>query len=734
MGITFDKEEKVFYLTTNNTSYIMQIFKEKYVAHLYWGRRLGKLHPEDILLPKNLCCSGNPDHKDKTYTLDHLPQEYTTFGASDNRKASLEVTYADGSSMTELYYVSHEIYSGKPQIEGLPSVYVENDAEATTLEIVLREPRKNLEVTLVYTVMESYDVITRSVRVKNDSTEPVVLEKVYSALVDFNHDNFDMITLNGAWGRERYPERVKVRRGEQSVGSVRGASSHQANPFIALVSPQTTEDAGDAYGFNFVYSGNFSAGAQVDQNSYTRAFLGIRENMFSWELKQGEVFFAPEAVMVYSPEGLGGMSRIYHKVYRERLCRGVYRDSERPVLVNNWEGTYFDFTHEKIVDIAKKAKELGIELLVLDDGWFGKRKDDTTSLGDWFANKEKLPWGIEGLAKDVHSLGLKFGLWFEPEMVSKVSELYKAHPDWCIHVPGREPIESRHQLILDYSREDVREYIVNAVSDVLERAQIDYVKWDMNRHMTEFYSVALDAKHQKELCHRYMLGLYEVLEKITGKHPKVLFESCSSGGGRFEPGMLYYMPQTWTSDDTDGVERLFIQHGTSYVYPFATMGAHVSAIPNHQVHREVPLKMRGDVAMPGNFGYELDLTKFTDAETKLVKEQVEKYKTLRLWLPKAQLYRLASPFEGNTAVWEFVEEEKNRVYISYFRILERANSAEERVFLKGLEEDAFYKCLENGKVYSGAELMYAGLHIPFPWDDTDYRGDYVSVIREFIRQ
>lgn len=734
MDITFDKENKVFYLATHSTSYIMQIFKDKYLAHLYWGRRLNKICPENVLVPKNLCGAGNPDHMDKTYTLDHLPQEYATFGASDYRKSALEITYGDGSTMTELYYESHRIYKGKPEINGLPAVYVEDESEATTLEIVLREQRKLLEVTLIYTVMEAYDVITRSVRVKNNSAESVILEKVYSALVDFNHDEFDMITLNGAWGRERYPERVKVRRGEQSVGSVRGASSHQANPFIALVSPQTTEEAGDAYGFNFVYSGNFSAGAQVDQNSFTRAFMGLNENMFSWELKSGEVFETPEVVMVYSAKGLGGMSRIYHKVYRERLCRGQYRDSIRPVLVNNWEGTYFDFTHEKIVDIAKKAKELGIELLVLDDGWFGKRKDDTTSLGDWFADKDKLPQGIEGLAKEVHALGLKFGLWFEPEMVSKVSELYKAHPDWCIHEPGREPIESRNQLILDYSRSDVREYIVNIVSGILESADIDYVKWDMNRHMTEFFSVSLDAKHQKELCHRYMLGLYEVLEQITQKHPKVLFESCSSGGGRFEPGMLYYMPQTWTSDDTDGVERLFIQHGTSYVYPFCTMGAHVSAIPNHQVHREVPLKMRGDVAMPGNFGYELDLTKFTAEESLMVKEQILRYKELRTWLPKAQLYRLESPFEGNTAVWEFVGEDENRIYLSYFRILERANSKEERVFLSGLAEDALYRCVETDKIYSGAELMYVGMHIDFPWNDAAYRGDYVSVTREFVRQ
>ena len=734
MGITFQETDKVFYLHTRNTTYVLQIFKEKYLAHLYWGRKLSSLHPENVLFVQNTCGAGNPDRADQTYTLQQLRQEYPTQGASDYREPALTACYADGSIMTELWYKSHRIYEGKPSLEGLPAVYVESDSEATTLEITLAEPRKGLEVTLLYTVMEDYDVLTRSVRVKNLSQQSVTLDGIYSASVDFHTDEFEMITLNGAWGKERAPERIAVRRGMSRVGSVRGASSHQANPFIALVHPRTTEEAGDAYGFNFVYSGNFAAGAEVDENGYTRAFMGIHRDMFSWELEPMAEFTAPEVVMVYSPNGLGEMSRIYHRLYRERLCRGKFRDAIRPVLVNNWEGTYFDFNHEKIVAIARKAKEFGIELLVLDDGWFGKRKDDTSSLGDWFANMEKLPKGIEGLAEDVHALGLKFGLWFEPEMISRESELFRAHPDWCIHEPGREPMESRHQLILDFSRPQVRDYIVDTVSGVLDKAKVDYVKWDMNRHMTEYFSVALSPKNQRELCHRYMLGVYQVLERITTSHPDVLFECCSAGGGRFEPGMLYYMPQTWTSDNTDGVERLFIQHGTSYVYPFATMGAHVSAVPNHQVYRNVPLKMRGDVSMPGNFGYELDLTKFTEEEVEVVKGQVARYKELRTWLPKTDLYRLSSPFEGNTTVWEFVSEDKEKVYVSYFRILERANVREERIYLQGLCEDAMYLCKEDGKVYLGAELMYAGLYIPFPWDDTDYRGDYVSVTREFVKQ
>ena len=734
MGITFNETDKVFYLHTKNTTYAMQIFKNKYLVHLYWGRKVASLHPENVLFVQNTCGAGNPDRADKTYTLQQVRQEFPTQGASDYREPALTACYTDGSLMTELWYKEHRIYTGKPQLKGLPSVYIQEDTEATTLEVVLEEKRKGLEVTLQYTVLEAYDAMTRSVRVRNVSTQPVMLESVYSASVDFSTDAFELITLNGAWGKERTPERIAVRRGMTSVGSVRGASSHQANPFVALVNPKTTEESGDAYGFNFVYSGNFAAGAQVDENGYTRAFMGINRDLFSWELKPMEEFTAPEVVMVYTSKGIGEMSRIYHKLYRERLCRGKYREAIRPVLVNNWEGTYFDFDHEKIVAIAKKAKEFGIELLVLDDGWFGKRNDDTTSLGDWFTNMEKLPKGIEGLAADVHALGLKFGLWFEPEMISRESELFGAHPDWCIHEPGREPMESRHQLILDYSRKEVREYIVKAVSDVLEKAKVDYVKWDMNRHMTEYFSAALSSTNQRELCHRYMLGLYEVLERITSQHPDILFESCSSGGGRFDPGMLYYMPQTWTSDNTDGVERLFIQHGTSYAYPFATMGAHVSAIPNHQVHRNVPLKMRGDVSMPGNFGYELDLTKFTEDETLLVKKQVERYKELRTWLPKASLYRLASPFEGNTAVWEFVSENKESIYVSYFRILERANVREERIYLQGLDETAEYFCKEDGNTYLGAELMYAGLYIPFPWNDADYRGDYVSVTREFVKQ
>lgn len=607
-------------------------------------------------------------------------------------------------------------------IKSLPATYIEDASEADTLEIVLTDTLKSMKVVLMYTAYNEIDAITRSVRIINESSEQILLEKVMSASVDYETSDYDFVELSGAWGRERHIERNRLRSGIQSIESRRGASSHQLNPFFALASKNANEEYGEVYGFNLVYSGNFTAGVEVDQIFKARAYIGMNDYDFSWLLESGESFQAPEAVMVYSSHGFGEMSRVYHRLYRKRLVRGKYRDAIRPILANNWEATYFDFNEEKILELAKTASELGIELLVLDDGWFGKRNSDNCSLGDWYVNKEKLPDGIGGLAEKVKEYGILFGLWFEPEMVSPDSDLYRAHPDWCIHIPGRERTECRNQLTLDLSREDVCEYIIKTVSQVLDEAAIGYVKWDMNRHMSELGSAGLPPKRQKEMPHRYMLGLYHVMEEIVSKHPDVLFESCSGGGGRFDPGMLYYMPQTWTSDDTDAVERLYIQYGTSLVYPVSAMGCHVSAVPNHQAHRMTSLSMRGDVAMSGNFGYELDLAAFTEEEKDEVRMQIKQYKDLRTFIQSGDMYRLQSPFEGNTTAWQFISEDGKDIFAAYFRILCEVNGGISRMKFTALEADAVYELLgvNGGKRYSGDELMNIGLTVDL-WGDFNSR-------------
>lgn len=705
----------------------MQVYKKKQLCHVYWGKKIKDINTANIMFVVDRPYSNHYDLEDKTYSLDSLTREYPTCGNSDYRNPSLEATFYEGSRVIDLEYEGYSIEKGKQGLEGLPSVYTEEQDEVQSLHITLSDRVQNLTVILTYTVLEDYDAITKSVKIMNHSEKSVILDKVLSCDVDFNQSDFDILHLSGSWARERHIERTSLRSGIQSLESRRGASSHQHNPFFALIEQDGTEDYGSVYGFNLVYSGNFIAGAEVDQYRTTRAYMGINSYDFSWKLDKGETFQAPEVVIVYSDKGLGGMSRIYHKLYRERLCKGNYRDKVRPILVNNWEATYFDFNEEKILELAKTAKELGVELVVLDDGWFGERNSDDGSLGDWYVNKEKLPSGLNGLGDKIKGMGLKFGLWFEPEMISVHSKLYEKHPDWCIHIPGRGKTEGRNQLILDLSRREICDYIIEQISNVLSDAPISYVKWDMNRHMTEFYSLGLEAARQKETAHRYMLGLYFILEEITKRYPDILFESCSGGGGRFDPGMLYYMPQTWTSDDTDAVERLFIQYGTSLVYPISTMGAHVSAVPNHQVGRNTSLKMRADVAMSGNFGYELDLTKLTGEEKEVIKVQIQQYKQLREFVQFGDMYRLVNPFEQTAASWMVVSKDKKEVFLAYFKILAMANPPQERIKLKGLDADARYQDVACGKIYGGDELMYAGLTI------TDLMGDYTSVTWQFLR-
>jgi alpha-galactosidase len=713
MAITYDEAQKIFYLHAGESSYCCQVTGDGYLAHLYWGKRIRPANLSRLVSPLIRAFAPNPDPANILFSLDTLPREYPAYGNTDFRHPAFQVQLENGSRVTDLRYSAHRILPGKPRLEGLPATYVERGDEAQTLEIEMVDETTGLKVVLSYTAYEPFNAITRSARFVNTGDQNLTLLSALSMSVDFHDADYELLQLSGAWARERHVERRFLTPGVQSVESRRGASSHQQNPFIALLRRCTDEDHGEVYGLSLVYSGNFVAQAEVDQYATARVSMGINPFDFAWLLEPGQSFQTPEVVMVYSDAGLGGMSRTYHLLYRTRLCRGDHRDRERPILVNNWEATYFNFTADSLVKIAETAGALGIELFVLDDGWFGKRNDDTSSLGDWVVNRDKLPGGLSGLAERVNGLGLGFGLWVEPEMVSPDSNLYRAHPDWCISVPGRSRSVGRNQLVLDLSRPDVCDAILEMLLDVLSSAPIGYVKWDMNRHMTEIGSAGLPPERQRETAHRYVLGLYHILEEITAAFPHVLFESCSGGGGRYDPGMLYYMPQTWTSDNTDAISRLKIQYGTSLVYPPITMGAHVSASPNHQTGRHAPMQMRGHVAMAGNLGYELDLTKLEPSERSVVKRQIATYKEIRHLVQFGDFYRLLSPFEGNRTAWMFVSEDKREAFVSYFRVLAEANPSLGRLRLKGLDPERDYSLVRTGQTFGGDELMAVGLNVPY---------------------
>ena len=718
MAIVYDASSKTFNLSTSKTSYVLKVLGSNHVAHVYWGKKIKAKNLDYVLRSKNWgSFLTNTDNIDD-FMLEMTPQEYPGYGSTDLRTPAVELQFSDGTSATDFRYESHNIYAGKNKLNNLPATYVEDENEAMTLELTLVDSLKNVKLILSYSVFEEFDAITRSVKIINESNEDVNINRVLSANVDFRDSDYELLQLSGAWARERHIIRKEIRSGSQSIESRRGSSSHAQNPFMALVRKDTTEQHGEVYGFSLIYSGNFLANVEVDMYENARAQIGINPFDFTWLLKSKEEFTAPEAVLVYSNEGLTGMSHIYNCLYGKRLCKGKYRDEVRPILINNWEATYFDFNETKIKEIAREATNLGMELFVLDDGWFGKRDDDNSSLGDWFVNEEKLKGGLNKLATEINEMGLQFGLWFEPEMVSPISELYKEHPDWCIHIPGRNRSEARRQLILDYSREDVCNYIIEKISEVLSSAPISYVKWDMNRNMSEIGSAKLPANRQREVAHRYILGLYKVLEEITTRFPDVLFESCSGGGGRFDPGMLYYMPQTWTSDNTDAIERLKIQFGTSMVYPNASIGCHVSAVPNHQVDRITPIETRGVVAMSGNFGYELDITKLPESEKEIIIEQVKLYKEIRETIQFGKCYRLSSPFENNDVAWMFISKDCEEIIVSFVRTLAKPNSKFISLKLVGLDESLKYEILGENIIVGGDELMNIGLNVP------ELKGDY----------
>ena len=723
--IYFNEEKQIFKIDTKSTSYVIGFLRNKLLLNLYYGKKLKDFDYELV----DLAQIG------RSYTsveagLDGAGQgeihslDFSTFGNADLRLPTLHLNYADGSIVSCFKYRDHKIYAGKPALNGLPATYVENESEADTLELELFDEVSKVSVTLIYTAFNNMDAIARSVRVKNEGEQEVNISRIMSATLDIQSaaNDFEMLHLDGAWARERFVRRQPIFKGNQEIYSHRGTSSPHHNPFFALVHKNATELSGEVYGFNLIYSGNFTAGIECDVYNTTRAYIGIDPFTFNWKLEGGKEFQSPEAILTYSNEGISGMSRIYHKLYRTRLCRGKFRDTERYALINNWEGTYFNFTEEKLIDIAKKGAEVGLDLLVLDDGWFGKRNNDKSSLGDWFVNYEKLPNGLDGLADKINALGMKFGLWFEPEMVSPDSDLFRAHPDWAMGVAGRASSLGRNQLVLDLANDEVCDYIIKVLSDILSTANIEYVKWDMNRSFSEFGSFYLDAEHQGELCHRYMLGLYRIMEALVTRFPNVLWEGCSSGGGRFDGGILYYMPQIWTSDCSDAGERMQIQYGTSICYPFSSMGSHVSAVPNHQVWRDCSMATRGDMAVMGQFGFELDMSKMSDVEIEQAKEQVKFYKKYGEVFHKGDLYRLRSPFDTNEAVLEFISEDENTVILNYANRLATINDAVVIVKLVGLDPDAVYEEVEArighnifadrikiGREFTGEYLMNFGL-------------------------
>ncbi len=722
MSIIYDETNKVFNISTNNTSYLCKVTDDGVLLHIYYGKKIKELKSLSGIIDFKEYAFSATDIFNPAGSTDTLPQEYPCYGSVDLRTPAYNAVYEDGSSVTILRYKEHKITNGKPKLLGLPATYTENDNEAQTLIITMNDSLKNVDVNLYYTAFAEHDAIAKHIEIVNNSDEAYSITSALSSCIDISGADFDFVHLQGAWARERHIQKVPLINGSVSIDSKRGSSSHHHNPFFALASKNADEETGEVYGFNLIYSGNFVAGVEVNAYNTARAYIGINPFNFSWQLNAGEKFVTPEAVLVYSDSGYGKMSRTYHKLYRTRLARGKFRDSKRPVLINNWEATYFNFNEEKIINIAKKAKEVGVELMVLDDGWFGKRDTDNCSLGDWVVDKNKLPDGLDSLARKINDLGMKFGLWFEPEMVSPDSDLYRAHPDWCIHVKDRTRNISRNQLILDLSRDDVCDYIINAISTVLSSAPISYVKWDMNRNMSEVGSALLPPNQQREVTHRYFLGLYKVLEAITGKFPDILFESCSGGGGRFDGGMMHYMPQCWTSDNTDAVERLYIQYGTSMVYPVSSMGAHVSAVPNHQTGRTTDIKMRGDVATFGRFGYELDLATLTDKELETVKEQIERYHELEDAIHHSDMYRLKSPFDGNAVSWEFVSDDRNTVILAAYTIMCSVQGATHKIKLQGLDPDAKYQNTNSGILYGGDVLMNIGINYN---TDRDFKSDIV---------
>ncbi len=713
MAILLEKDKGLFTLLTNHIMYQMKRDRYGVLLHTFFGRRGNEFDYSGLISYREHGFSGNPHEAghERSYSLDVLPQEYPSYGSGDYRSTALKVRYPDGSFSCELRFADAKVQKGKYTLPGLPAVYETEEAKADTLIITLEDMRHCFYVHLYYGVFEDLDLITRAVCVENCGGGRLYLENVQSACVDYLYGDFDFHTFHGRHLKERIPQRYPLATGIQSVGSIRGTSSHQFNPFLILSERNATEESGECYGFSLLYSGDFLGLAQYDQFGQTRILLGIHPDNFTWRLQPGECFYAPEVAMGYSDQGLGALSRIYHRAYRENLCRGVWTKKRRPVLLNSWEGVYFQFDAPKLARMAQEAASLGIELFVVDDGWFGKRDTDESGLGDWTANEEKLKYPLRDLAQQIHEQGMMFGIWFEPEAVSEDSDLYRSHPDWAIRIPEKAPNLGRKELLLDFSREEVRSHIFQCICKVLDDTKCDYIKWDLNRSFCDFYSHSLPSDRQGEVAHRHVLGLYDMLEKLFRKYPDLLMEGCSGGGGRFDAGMLYYTPQIWCSDDTDAIERLAIQHGTSFGYPVSTMGSHVSACPNEQTGRVTPFATRGVAAMSGTFGYELDVMKLTEEEKAEMKTQIRTFQKYYDLIQYGDYYRLMDPdgMKGYHA-WQFVSRDGREALLNAVALRILPNGPGCWVRLKGLDPDGVY--LVDGEKYPGDYLMNGGLLLP----------------------
>ncbi|TDW16538.1 alpha-galactosidase [Breznakia blatticola] len=707
--IVINEKTKVFHLQNHEMSYIFEVMKDGSLGNLYFGKKVhvrdhyDYLHESEYRPNTAYVYKGEVD-----FSREHLRQEFPVYGSTDFRQPAITVQQENGSTISAFVYESHNVLKGKPTLKGLPATYVESDDEAETLEITLKDPVTKLRVVLSYSIYENLPIITRSVRVHNEGTQKLHLQRLMSMSLDLPDMKYEMLQLSGAWCRERVPHFRPLTSGIQAIESNRGSSSHYQNPFLALKRENATEHYGEVIGFSFVYSGNFLAQVEVDTYDVARVSMGINPMTFDWVLEPNQSFQAPEVVIAYSQSGLNGMSQAFHTLYRTRLARGVWRDKERPVLINNWEATGMNFTEDLLVTFAKQAYEDGVELFVLDDGWFGGRRHERAGLGDWVANSDLLPNGIHGLANRIEEIGLKFGLWFEPEMANEDSDLYRKHPDWIIQTPDRSCSHGRHQYVLDYSQKQVVDAIYEMMAKILRESKVSYIKWDMNRCITEPYTSSLPPERQGEVFHRYILGVYDLYERLTSEFPDILFEFCASGGGRFDPGMLYYSPQGWASDDSDAIERLKIQYGTSMVYPLSSIGAHVSVSPNEQVFRETPISTRGNVAYFGSFGYELDPTKLSKDDREMVRQQISFVKQYRKIIHQGTFYRLMSPFEGNYTAWMVVSQDQKTAIVGYYKVLNEVNGPFSRLYLQGLNEQYMYEEISSKQVYYGDELQNIG--------------------------
>lgn len=720
MAISYIPKSRIFKLDTNHTTYLMGLTDDGYLGHLYYGVSLRHAGcTESFRLRENPTPTDFP--RDKIGFFSVFPFEYPTTGIGDYRESCLNVLSRDGAPGCDLIYDSYRIEIGKPPLTGLPASFVGAEKNVQTLSIILRDKVLDLHVTLLYSVFPAEDVITRSALIENVSRDDLHIRRVLSMGMDMDNRDFELLGLFGGWGRERHKERIKLHRGRQVISSARGVSSPQESPFMAIMTPGTDQVKGEVYGMSLVYSGNFEACADVSMYDSVRLVMGINPENFDWKLGSGETFTAPEVILTYSGNGLDTMTQNYHHFFRNHLIRNPYRGKLRPVLINNWEGTYFNFDEEKLFKIAEDASKVGIDMFVMDDGWFGARDDDDHGLGDWKVNEKKLKGGLDALVRRIKGLGMKFGIWIEPEMVNEDSDLYREHPDWAIKLDGRDPSRARNQLVLDISRKEVRDHVINQILSTFHTTSIDYVKWDMNRYLTDLQSAALSADRQGELLHRYVLGMYEMQERLLEGMPGLLLENCSSGGARFDAGMLYYSPQIWCSDDSDAIERLRVQDGTSLVFPISTMGAHISKCPNEQVGRTTPIETRANVALAGTYGYELVISELSGEERSVLKEQVARYHRFHMLCEEGDYHRLASwSDERPYDCWMVNSPDHEEALLTYVQVLGRPNVKSQKVYLRGLDPDRKYRLsVASGKggdqlqpVRYGDELMQEGLLMP----------------------